>query len=128
MQTTDIALIAAGSIGAVTAVIHGVLTQRFLVRPLELAAAGGARPLSEPLLRLIGPLMHFSTYAWLLAGLALIVAALWLPTGPRLTVIAAVGAAYLFGAAGNAWATRGRHPGWMLLAVSLALMAFAALA
>jgi hypothetical protein len=39
-----------------------------------------------------------------------------------------VGATYLFGAAGNFWATRGRHPGWMLLALALVLIAFGAVA
>jgi hypothetical protein len=29
---------------------------------------------------------------------------------------------YLFGALGNLWATRGRHPGWMLMAAALILI------
>lgn len=29
---------------------------------------------------------------------------------------------YLFGALGNLWGTRGRHPGWMLLALALLLL------
>jgi hypothetical protein len=30
----------------------------------------------------------------------------------------------LFGALGNLWATRGRHPGWMLMAAALILIVF----
>jgi hypothetical protein len=36
----------------------------------------------------------------------------------------AVGGLYLYGALGNLWATRGRHPGWMLMAAALILIAF----
>jgi len=35
-----------------------------------------------------------------------------------------VGSSYLFGALGNLWATRGRHPGWMLYALALVLIVF----
>jgi hypothetical protein len=28
----------------------------------------------------------------------------------------------MFGAIGNLWATRGRHPGWMLMAAALVLI------
>src|SRR5678815_4959915 len=51
-------------------------------------------------------------------------------TQPRLSApirrIAAllVGSSYLFGAAGNLWATRGRHPGWALYALALVLIAY----
>jgi len=31
---------------------------------------------------------------------------------------------YLFAAIGNCWATRGRHPGWMLYAVALVLIVY----
>jgi hypothetical protein len=36
-----------------------------------------------------------------------------------------VGSTFLFGALGNLWGTRGRHPGWMLMAAALILIAFA---
>src|SRR5215468_4262386 len=35
-----------------------------------------------------------------------------------------VGSSYLFGAAGNLWATRGRHPGWLLYAIALGLIVY----
>jgi hypothetical protein len=36
-----------------------------------------------------------------------------------------VGSTFLFGALGNLWGTRGHHSGWMLMAASLILIAFA---
>jgi len=35
-----------------------------------------------------------------------------------------VGSSYLFGAVGNLWASRGRHPGWALYALALGLIAY----
>ncbi len=55
---------------------------------------------------------------------ALIAAALWLDRDARLATGLFVGSTYLFGALGNLWGTRGRHPGWMLMAAALILIAF----
>jgi hypothetical protein len=70
-------------------------------------------------------LLHFSTIVWFLGGLALIAAAFWFDRDARLATGLFVGSTYLFGALGNLWATRGRHPGWMLMAAALVLIAFA---
>ena len=67
-------------------------------------------------------LLQFSTFNWLLGGLALIGAALWFGHEARLATGLLVGSSYLFGALGNLWGTRGRHPGWMLMAVALVLI------
>ena len=67
-------------------------------------------------------LLQFSTFNWLLGGLALIAAALWFGQGAKLATGLLVGSSYLFGAVGNLWGTRGRHPGWMLMAVALVLI------
>lgn len=124
MNWQDTALAMAGVIGSSVAVMHGVLTQRLMVRPLEpvfradrrLAAIG----------RLVPLLLQFSTFNWLLGGLALIAAALWLGPDARLVTSLLVGSSYLYGALGNLWGTRGRHPGWMLMTVALALIALGA--
>jgi hypothetical protein len=124
MNWQDTALAMAGVIGSSAAVMHGVLTQRLMVRPLEpvfradrrLAAIG----------RLVPLLLQFSTFNWLLGGLALIAAALWLGPDARLVTSLLVGSSYLYGALGNLWGTRGRHPGWMLMTVALALIALGA--
>lgn len=56
-----------------------------------------------------------------MGGLALI-AAFWFSAEAGLVSGIFVGGLYLYGAIGNFWGTRGRHPGWMLLAVALVLM------
>jgi uncharacterized membrane protein YjjB (DUF3815 family) len=56
----------------------------------------------------------------------LIAAAIWFGHDARLATGLFVGSLYLFGALGNLWATRGRHPGWMLMAAALILIVFAA--
>ena len=40
----------------------------------------------------------------------------------RLATGLSVGALYLLGALANLWGTRGRHPGWMLMAAALGLI------
>lgn len=121
-QTAALGL--AGVIGSSVAVVHGVLTQRLMVRPFDEFAAADKR-ISKTIRRLVPLLLHFSTVAWFGGGLALIAAALWLGPYEKLAIGIFVGALYLFGVVGNFWGTRGRHPGWMLLAVSLALIVFA---
>jgi hypothetical protein len=121
MDGSDMALVAAGILGAGTAVVHGVLMQRFMVRPFELVleAQGRTRP---SLLRLLPVLMHFSTFVWFLAGAMLVVTALTGTDSLKQTAALAAGTVYAFGVIGNAWATRGRHPGWMLLALACGLI------
>ena len=123
MTWHDWALIAAGAIGSGVAIVHGLLVQRLMVRPFqEMARADGRLP--GGVRRLVPLLLHFSTAAWFLGGLALIGAAIGFGREARVTTIVFVGSFYLFAAAGNAWATRGRHPGWMLMAVAVALIVF----
>lgn len=116
-----ICLAAAGVIGSITAVIHGVLTQRHMVAPIEKLLAGN-KAISGAIRRLVPVLLHVSTAAWFAGGLALIAAALWFGPGARLATGALVGTLYLYAALGNLWATRGRHPGWMLMALALVLI------
>lgn len=121
MNWHDAAMGMAGIIGCGVALVHGVLTQRLMVRPFEQLAAGNV---SAPIRRLVPPLLQFSTYNWFLGGLALIVAAQILGDEARMATGLLVGCSYLFGAVGNAWATRGRHPGWLLYAIAVILIAY----
>ena len=57
----------AGVIGGVTAVIHGVLIQRLVVRPVEASFLAETRT-PEAIRRLVPLLMQFSTFAWLLGA------------------------------------------------------------
>jgi hypothetical protein len=123
MNWQDAALAMAGVIGSCVAVVHGILTQRLMVRPLEALFPADKR-ISAPIRRLVPGLLHFSTVSWFLGGLALIAAAVWFEPGARLATGLCVGGLYLYGAVGNLWATRGRHPGWMLMTAALILIAF----
>jgi hypothetical protein len=123
MTWQDAALAMAGVIGSGTAVVHGILTQRLMVRPIEKAFLAG-KPIDAPIRRLVPGLLHFSTVVWFLGGLALIAAAIRFGHDAKLATGLLVGGSFLYGAFGNLWATRGRHPGWMLMAVALVLIAF----
>lgn len=126
MSWQNAALQIAGLIGATVAVVHGVLVQRLIVAPFATAVPLGA-PFSSVVRRLIPPLIHFSTFVWFAGGLALLLATRF-DGSTRLWICLLVGATYLFGAVANFWATRGAHPGWMLLALALLLIAFGATA
>jgi hypothetical protein len=121
MNTQDLALAIAGGIGSAVAIVHGVLTQRFIVRPLEDVAAP---KLPQSIRRLAAMLLQFSTFNWFIGGLALIVAAFALGHETKLAVGLLVGSSYLYGAIGNFIATRGRHPGWMFYGIAVALIAY----
>jgi hypothetical protein len=62
MNAHDISLVVAGVIGSGVAIVHGVLTQRLLVKPtLELSISSLARKLNSALLQ-------FSTFNWFVSG------------------------------------------------------------
>jgi hypothetical protein len=122
MDWREASLAMAGIIGSAVAVVHGILVQRLMVRPFEESFLADKRT-APSVRRLVPMLLHFSTFNWFLGGLALS-AAVWLDQEARLATGLLVGSSYLFGALGNLWATRGRHPGWMLYAVALFLIAF----
>lgn len=126
MPWHNLALGVAGLIGAVVAVMHGLIVQRLMVEPLSQRAAADP-PISPVVRRLISPLLHFSTVVWFAGGIALIFATS-LDSQARLCIGLLVGGTYLFGAVGNFWATRGRHPGWILMALALVLITFGVIA
>lgn len=115
----DAALAAAGALGGVAALAHGVLVQRLMVRPVQAGA-----PATRTIRRLAGPLLQFTTYNWFLGGLALIAAAFAFGPEARFVTGLLVGSAYLYGAIGNGWATRCRHPGWVLYGVAVVLIGY----
>lgn len=118
MTLSTIMLIIGGAIGCVVGVAHGVLLRRYLTRPL-LAHIASQPQLSRPIKRMIGPLMQFSTFAWITGGLALIAVALCSDFPTKLAVSLIVGSQYLFGGAFNLATTRGAHPGWIFMALAV---------
>jgi len=123
MNWKDAALAMAGVIGSCLAVVHGILTQRLMVRPFEELSLADKR-ISAPIRRLVPLLLHFSTVSWFFGGLALMAAARWFEQDARLATGLFVGGLYLYGAVANLWGTRGRHPAWMLYTAALILIAF----
>ena len=84
--------------------------------------AGTQPRLSAPIRRIAPLLLQFSTFNWFLGGLALVAVAFWFGADAQLVTGLLVGSSYLFAAIGNFWGTRGRHPGWMLMAAALVLI------
>jgi len=114
MDWNSFALTAAGVIGGGTAVIHGILMQRLIIRPIEADFAANGR-ISVPFQKLVVLLLHVSTINWLLSGLALIAAAIWFEHDVRLMVGLLAGSSFLYGAILSHWATRRPHPGGILM-------------
>ena len=121
MNWHDAALGIAGVIGSGVALVHGVLTQRLMVGPFEQFAD---RRITAPIRRLVPLLLQFSTFNWFVGGVALMVAAVSFGAQARLATGLLVGSSYLFGALGNLWGVRGPHPGWILYAIALLLIAY----
>jgi len=116
----DILLIIAGCIGVSVAIVHGVLMQKLMITPLLQSPYGQEMKIQAR--KLLPILLHFSTFFWLVGGICLVVAPYAFNQSERFVVSIVVGSLYLFGALGNFWGTEGRHPGWVLLATSVALI------
>lgn len=121
LTSYDWAFIAAGIIGCITAVVHGLLLQKLMVRPIRKHVR-----LDRNSARLVPLLLHFSTIFWFLGGIALIIVPSLSDASTVLAVSVFVGTLYGFGAVGNFWGTRGKHPGWMLLVITVALIVYGA--
>lgn len=117
---------AAGVVGGGTAAAHGVLLQKLIIRRIDALLAAQEAP-SAPMRRLMPLLLHFTTFNWLLSGLALIAAALWLGRDAQLAASFFAGSSFLFGALSALWGTCRLHPSWILMTAALVLIALAAL-
>ena len=109
----DILLQAAGLAAIMVALIHGWLGE----------AKVFARATIEPerLRILIRLVWQASTVAWIGGGV-LLIAAPWMASDlARHWIIGTMAAVFAFGAAGNAFATRGRHYGWLALSAVVVL-------
>jgi len=116
MDLHDAALVIAGIVGSTTAIVHGAVTQRQMVRPVHELTAG---KLPQSIRRLVAALLHFSTFNWFVSGLALLIAVYSFGREARLATCLLVGSSYLYPALGNLWATRGRHVGWVLYTIAV---------
>jgi hypothetical protein len=112
----DLALQAAGALAIVTAIMHGAIAELHVFSNARIEPRGTRR-----LLRLI---WQASTVDWVGIGILLIATPALGSETARRWIIAVAVLVYGYGAIGNAVATRGRHAGWLLmgLVVALALM------
>jgi peptidoglycan/LPS O-acetylase OafA/YrhL len=95
----DVLLQCSGLAAIVVAVIHGVLGETRVIRLVWQAG----------------------TVAWIGGGVLLIAAPLMSSEPARHWIVLTLACVFAFGALANAWATRGRHFGWMALSAVVAL-------
>ena len=109
----DVLLQCSGIVAIAVAIIHGVLgeTKVFARATIE-------PPRLRTLIRLV---WQASTVAWIGGGV-LLIAAPWMDSAPaRHWIVATMACVFGFSACANAWATRGRHFGWMALSAVVAM-------
>lgn len=109
----DLAIQAAGGIAMLTAIVHGVLGETKIFARAHIEPAW-----IKLMLRLI---WQCGTVAWIAFGVLLLAAPYMGSDAARLWIAGAAIGTYSVAALSNAWATRGRHVGWMALTVASAL-------
>ncbi|KJC41898.1 membrane protein [Bradyrhizobium sp. LTSP849] len=103
----DLLLQCAGVLTIVVAIIHGILGET------KVFARATIEP--ERLRTLIRLVWQASTVAWIGGGV-LLIATPWMDSAPaRHWIVITMACVFGFSALANAWATRGRHFGWMAL-------------
>jgi hypothetical protein len=113
VSVRDILLQCSGVAAIAAALIHGLVGE-FKVFP---------RTTIEParLRTLIRLVWQAGTVAWIGGGV-LLIAAPWMASEPaRHWIIITFACVFAFAASANAWATRGRHFGWMVLGAVAAM-------
>ena len=103
----DLLLQCAGVLTIAVAIIHGILGET------KVFARATIEP--ERLRTLIRLVWQASTVAWIGGGV-LLIATPWMDSAPaRHWIVITMACVFGFSAFANAWATRGRHFGWMAL-------------
>ena len=116
METWRIFLLASGLAGCAASVVHGILSERYIVRPLRRTPRASFDP--EMRLRFTGPLIHVSTFVWCLSGLILLICAVRATPQSAFAPGLFVTAIYAHAALVNLFTARGRHfGGWLMAAV-----------
>jgi len=109
----DLILQCAGVAGILVALLHGTLgeTKVFANATIEPARL-------RSLIRLV---WQAGTVAWIGGGVLLIAAPMMASETARHWIVVTFACVFTFGALANAFATRGRHFGWMALSAVVAL-------
>jgi len=108
----DLAMQISGVLAILVAVAHGVLgeTRVFARAHIEPASVR----------RLLRGVWQCGALAWLAGGVLLLVAPTLPGDAARGWIVAVLVPVYAAGAIGNAWATRGRHIGWIAMTAVIA--------
>ncbi len=109
----DLALQAAGALAILVAIAHGAIG--------ELRVFARARIEPQRTRHLLRGIWQASTLDWIGFGVLLIAAPAFDSPVARRWVIAVAVVVYGYAAVGNAVATRGRHVGWCLMGIVVAL-------
>ena len=109
----DLLLQCSGLAAIAVALIHGAIGETRIF-----ARATIEPPRLRTLLRLV---WQAGTVAWIGGGVLLITAPAMASEPARHWIIATFACVFAFAAFANAWATRGRHFGWMALSAVVAL-------
>jgi hypothetical protein len=114
----DLTLQIAGVLAILVAIVHGAIAE------LRVFASSHIEP--RRVQRLLRMVWQASTIDWIGIGVLLIAAPALGSDSARRWIIAVAVVVYGYAAVGNAVVTRGRHVGWLLMGVviALALMGF----
>ena len=118
-------LATAAILALVTGVVHSFLGERLIFRHLRVSSIVPtlpAPPLQNRHVRILWATWHLaSVLAWAFAGLLWQLARASLPSLSAQSVLMAAAAGFIAGSLLVLFATRGRHPGWIALAIVGAL-------
>ena len=109
----DLALQVAGALAILVAIVHGAIA--------ELHVFSKARIEPGRVRTLLRMVWQASTIDWIGIGVLLIAAPAFGSESARRWIIAVAALSYSYAAIGNAVANRGRHVGWMLMSLVVAL-------
>lgn len=109
----DIAIRIAGVLAVFAAVGHGYLGDKMLVKQ---------KFEPEHLKSFIRACYQFGSVAWLAGGILFLLVPNFLSGSERSIVVYCLVPVYLFASLVNAWFTKAKHPGWVML---LAVVVFA---
>jgi hypothetical protein len=109
----DILLLCSGLLAIAAAVAHGVLTETKVFPRVTIEPQG-----LRTLFRMV---WQIPTVSWIAAGVLLIAAPSMGSESARHWMIVAFACLFVFSAVGNAWGTRGKHFGWVMLSAVAAL-------
>lgn len=115
----DLFLQCSGVLAIIVALIHGTLGETRLF-----AATSAVRIEPRAVRTLLRLVWQAGTVAWIGGGVLLLAAPLMGSDTARHWIIATMAVVFAFGALANAWAKRGRHFGWVLLSLVVALAGY----